>query len=220
MSQLNIQYLFATPMAEIEYENASDLNPRLEKRILEMETEGDKHRDYTKRSTQHGPLYESHFDLFALPDTEFREIGAFCHKAVSSVVAQLSTLSQQDFGRLSFHYDAWFHVSRHGAFQGLHNHPNASWSGIYCVNPGDRSDEHPMSGVVRFQDPRPNILMYADPGNEHLNDKIRHTYVDLRHGPGRLTLFPSYISHEIFPYFGEQPRIVIAFNCSIRGTDG
>ena len=216
MSQLQIQYMFATPMAAISYENAATLNPRLKARILAMEAEGDKHRDQEKRNTQGGPLFESHFDLFNLPDPEFREVGAFCHKALSSVVVQLSTMDEATFRGLSFQYDAWFHVSRNGAFQGLHNHQNASWSGIYCVDPGDAVAEQPMSGRVRFHDPRPNILMYADAGNQQLNDSIKFASMDITHEAGRLTIFPSYLMHEIFPYFGERPRIVIAFNCSIR----
>ena len=216
MSQLKIQYMFATPMAAIDYENAATLNPRLARRILEMEAEGDRHRDTEVRSSQGGALFESHFDLFDLPDPEFREVGAFCHKATSSIVAQLSTLDGSQFRGLSFHYDAWFHVSRKGAYQGLHNHQNASWSGIYCVDPGDPVPGQPMSGVVRFHDPRPNILMYADGGNEKLNDSIRFATFDLTHQAGRLTIFPSWLEHEIFPYVGERPRIVIAFNCSVR----
>lgn len=218
MSDFAIQYSFSTPIAGVTYEAADDLNPRLSKRILAMEAEGDKHRDTTKRSTQQGPLFESHFDLFDLPDPEFKEIGAFCHKGLSSVLAQVSTYDAAAFARLSFHYDAWFHVSRDGAFQGLHNHQNASWSGIYCVDPGDKSDKHPLNGGVRFHDPRANIFMYADAGNEHLKDEVRFSCFDLAHTAGRLTIFPSYLWHEIFPYFGESPRIVIAFNCSIRSS--
>lgn len=215
MSDLAIQYLFATPMAAITCPQKDTLNPRLAQRILAMEAEGNTHRDSVKRSTQGGPLFESHFDLFRLPDPEFREIGAFCHKAVASTVVQLSNISEALFRTFNFSYDAWFHVSRHGAYQGVHNHQNASWSGIYCVDPGDDVAAHPQSGMVRFHDPRPNTLMYADGGNEHLNDQVRYSVVDLKHTAGRLTVFPSHLMHEIFPYFGEKPRIVIAFNCSI-----
>lgn len=216
MSALNIQYLFSTPMAAIEYEAASNLNPRLKQRILAMESEGSRHRDKTERASQGGPLFESHFDLFKLPDPEFQEVGQFCHRALSSLLLQVSNIDRALFERLNFRYDAWFHVSRKHAFQGTHNHQNASWSGIYCVDPGDAIDDQPLSGVVRFYDPRANIFMYADAGNEHLKDTIKHTCFDLTHKAGRLMLFPSYLLHEIFPYFGDSPRIVIAFNCSIN----
>ncbi|MEL7296427.1 MAG: putative 2OG-Fe(II) oxygenase [Pseudomonadota bacterium] len=218
MTALNIDYFFSTPFAAIAYENAADLNPRLRTRILDMEAQGDRHRDTTVRDSQGGPLFESHFDLFKLEDPEFQEVAHFCHRALSSLLLQVSNIDRTTFQRLSFHYDAWFHVSRKHAFQGTHNHQNASWSGIYCVDPGDTSPEHPLSGVVRFHDPRANIFMYADAGNEHLKDTIKHTCFDLTHKAGQLTLFPSYLLHEIFPYFGERPRIVVAFNCSIRPT--
>ena len=216
MPDLKIQYNWATPMAAITYDQADSLNPRLAARILEMEADGDRYRDTVARSTQGGPLFESNFDLFKQPDPVFREVAAFCHKALSSVVVQLSQMDEALFRSLNFHYDAWFHVSRKHAYQGVHNHQNASWSGIYCVDPGDDVADRPLSGAVRFHDPRPNIQMYADGGNEHLNDTVRYACLDLKHTAGRLTIFPSYLLHEIFPYVGERPRIVIAFNCSIR----
>ncbi|MEN7343854.1 MAG: TIGR02466 family protein [Pseudomonadota bacterium] len=218
MTALKVDYLFSTPMAAIEYDRAHVLNPALTARILRMEKEGDKHRDTTVRQSQGGALFESHFDLFKLPDPEFQEVAQFCHRALSSLLLQVSDIDRALFQRLSFHYDAWFHVSRKHAFQGTHNHQNASWSGIYCVDPGDSPADEPLSGVVRFHDPRANIFMYADAGNEHLKDMIKHTCFDLRHKAGQLMLFPSYLWHEIFPYMGERPRIVIAFNCSIRPT--
>ena len=39
-------------------------------------------------------------------------------------------------GRMLISSDSWFHVTRRGGFFALHNHPNASWSGVYCVDPG------------------------------------------------------------------------------------
>ncbi len=38
--------------------------------------------------------------------------------------------------------------------------------------------------------------------------------------PGDLLVFPSYVQHEVTPYFGEQPRITVAANCSFRWKDG
>lgn len=216
MSDFAIERLFATPMAAVTYERAPSLNPRLLDRIFEMESAGDRHRDNVKRSSQGGALFESHFDLFKIAVPEFQELATFCHKALSSVVVQLSHMDEAIYRSLEFDYDAWFHVSRQGAYQGLHNHQNASWSGIYCVDPGEPDPDNPQSGVVRFHDPRPNILMYADGGNEHLNEEVRYGVVDLAHRAGKLTIFPSYLMHEIFPYTGDRPRVVVAFNCSVR----
>ena len=95
-------------------------------------------------------------------------------------------------------------------------HPNASWSGIYCVDPGDEVPGSPESGAVRFHDPRSFASYYSDAGNQRLKDPVRHGGYQFSHSPGGLMIFPSYLQHEIFTYLGERPRIVVAFNCWIR----
>jgi hypothetical protein len=34
--------------------------------------------------------------------------------------------------------------------------------------------------------------------------------------PGDLMVFPSFVQHEVTPYFGQAPRITVAANCSFR----
>jgi hypothetical protein len=121
----------------------------------------------------------------------------------------------ETLAKLRFQYHAWFHITRHGGYQGLHNHQNASWSGIFCVDPGDELPERPDSGRVRFHDPRAGAQMYADAGNAQLRLPYQHGGFDVTHRAGRLVMFPSHLFHEIFPYQGERPRIVIAFNCAV-----
>jgi predicted 2-oxoglutarate/Fe(II)-dependent dioxygenase YbiX len=57
--------------------------------------------------------------------------------------------------------------------------------------------------------------MYADAGNGQLRLPYQHGGFDVTHRAGRLVIFPSHLYHEIFPYQGERPRIVIAFNCAV-----
>lgn len=109
---------------------------------------------------------------------------------------------------------SWFHITRKGGFQSVHNHPNASWSAIYCVDPGDSTEA--QSGAVRFHDPRVGSDMYRDPANEHLQIPYRLGSWQLTHKAGQLIAFPSYLLHEIFPYTGERPRIVVALNAWCR----
>jgi uncharacterized protein (TIGR02466 family) len=110
-------------------------------------------------------------------------------------------------------------VTRRHGYQGQHNHPNASWSGIFCVDPGEEVPDRPDSGLVRFHDPRTHIDMYSDAGNRHLQPPWTMGTLDWRHRRGQLLLFPSYLRHEIYPYEGERPRIVVAFNCWITRAD-
>src|SRR3546814_2978119 len=56
------------------------------------------------------------------------------------LVGELNGYDDDFLRRLHINADAWFHITRNGGYFGLHNHPMASWSGVYCVDDGD-SDE-------------------------------------------------------------------------------
>lgn len=206
-------HLFAVPLAEERLDKAAELNAELIRVFLGAEKDGDKYRNEIRRDTQHGALFESRFDLFNWEQPAVRKLAAFCHGALTRVVAELSDYSKEELVRLKFDYHAWFHVTREGGYQGLHNHQNASWSGIYCVDPGEEVPDRPDSGVVRFHDPRANANYYLDAGNSRLKLPAHHGVYQVRHEPGKLLIFPSYVNHEIFPYVGTRPRIVVAFNC-------
>jgi len=203
---------FATPLIEFRMENPDAICDRLLDTFLECESQPDKYRNETKRSTQHG-LFESRFDLFEWQQPAVQEVARFCHTGVYNVVANLTSQPEEDLARLRFDYHSWFHVTRHGGFQGMHNHQNASWSGIFCIDPGDQPEDHPESGIVRFHDPRSCAFMYMDHGNRLIKAPFNHGATQVRHERGKLVVFPSHIMHEIFPYFGERPRVIIAFNC-------
>ncbi len=208
---------FAVPLAELRMEQPESLCGELLQLFLDCEKDPDKYRNEIRRNTQHG-LFESRFDLFQWENPAVQELARFCHAAVFSVVANLTENTPDELERLRFDYHSWFHVTRAGGYQGIHNHQNASWSGIFCVDAGDEPEAHPQSGVVRFIDPRPGAFMYMDAGNRRMKKPFNHGAVQVRHEAGKLLLFPSYIMHEIFPYTGERPRVVVAFNCWVNAT--
>lgn len=214
-TKFKLGYLFAVPFIETQKEDPEKLNAELTSLFLEKETHGDLYRDPKRRDTQQGGIFESRFDLFKWQEAPAKELTTFCHTSVARVVHQLSDYSEKEFSALRFDYHAWFHITRAGGYQGLHMHPNASWSGIYCVDPGDDVPDRPDSGVVRFHDPRNFSNYYSDAGNERLKHPAYHGSYQFKHVPGKLLIFPSYLQHEIFPYFGNRPRIIVAFNCWI-----
>lgn len=209
---MKIHPLFSVPLLEFVHPDAEALCRSLAAFFLAREDED--HRDDVRRDTQLGSLYESRFDLFYWDDEEVRPLVEFCHQAVARTVAQLNQYSARQMESLKFEYHAWYHITRSGGFQGTHNHPNASWSGIFCVDPGRGSGDR-REGTVRFYDPRANAGYYLDPGNQNLQAPYALGGMEIEHAPGKLWLFPSYLMHEVFPYFGERPRIVVAFNCWI-----
>ncbi len=214
--RFKVDQFFATPMAEVRMAKPEKLTRALSKLFLQKEKQGAEFKATYKRDTQHGDLFESRFDLFYWEDAPVKELFEFCHAAMTELLRRLSGYTQEEFDKLKFFYHSWFHVTRNGGFQGMHFHQNASWSGIFCVDPGDHLPEAPYSGRVRFHDPRYTAYYYTDAGNKRLLPPAHMGTVDMHHETGKLLIFPSYLMHEIYPYAGERPRIVVAFNCWVK----
>ena len=132
---MQILQLFSVPLVEFTHHEAESLCPGLASFFLAHED--DRFRDDRKRDTQLGPVFETRFDLFYWKDPEVQPMVEFIHGAVARTVARLNGYTAKQMESLKFEYHAWFHVTRTGGFQGTHNHPNASWSGIFCIDPGE-----------------------------------------------------------------------------------
>ncbi|NRB70628.1 MAG: hypothetical protein HRU51_01790 [Xanthomonadales bacterium] len=207
---MQIHHLYTVPLIEFVHPDREQLCPSL--RAFFLAREQIQYKDDIERDTQLGEVFESRFDLFYWKDPELQPLVQFVHGALARTVMELNAYEPAFMERLRFDYHAWYHITRSGGFQGVHNHPNASWSGIFCVDPGAPGKDA-REGTVRFYDPRANADYYTDPGNQNLQAPFRNGGTEVRHEPGKLWLFPSYLLHEVFPYFGHTPRIVVAFNC-------
>ncbi|MCH8959043.1 MAG: hypothetical protein IH835_06280 [Proteobacteria bacterium] len=213
---MKIGYLFSVPLVDFRMDDHEDLCARLSTLFLKKAAEDHEVRNKIRRDTQFGDLFESRFDLFNWQDEPVKELAAFCHRALASVIFELSDYTEDEFSKLVFDYHAWFHITKHGGFQALHHHQNASWSGIFCVDPGDSPAEFPQSGAVRFHDTRGLADQYRDAANNRLKLPARFGGYQIDHEAGRLLIFPSYVDHEIFTYMGKRERIVVAFNCMVK----
>jgi uncharacterized protein (TIGR02466 family) len=202
--------LLSVPLLEFEHPDAASVCGKLLPFLLNCET--DQFRDDISRDTQTGALFESRFDLFYWKDPELKPMIEFVHRSLARTIAELNQYTPAQMNALRFNYHSWFHVTRKGGFQSMHNHPNASWSGIFCVDPGE-PDEDAREGKVRMYDPKTNANMYMDAGIENLKSPFNFGSMEIQHEVGKLWIFPSYLMHEIFPYYGEKPRVVVAFNC-------
>ncbi|MCH8221747.1 MAG: hypothetical protein IIA76_10510, partial [Proteobacteria bacterium] len=196
---MKIGYLFSVPLVEFRMDDHEGLCEQLTTLFLQKAEQDDGVRNEIRRDTQHGDLFESKFDLFHWQDEPVKELAKFCHRALASTIFELSDYSEDEFSKLVFDYHAWFHVTKNGGFQALHHHQNASWSGIFCVDPGDSPQEFPHSGAVRFYDARGFADQYRDAGNSRLKLPAKFGGYQIDHEAGRLLIFPSYVDHEIFP---------------------
>jgi len=216
MSVINadIQGWFSTPLATARNARFESLNPRLRELFLARELEPYRHT--THIPTQLGSVFESRFDLFDWPDEPIQELATFVHEALSGLITTINTCTAQQMDGFDISYESWFHITRNGGYQSNHYHPNATWSGIYCVDPGDLVPEREESAQVKFYDPRgPMTQMHYDAGNRQLDSRFGSIPVYLTHQEGQLVMFPSWLMHEVLPYLGHRERIVVAFNARL-----
>jgi uncharacterized protein (TIGR02466 family) len=207
---------FAVPFAEAQHTGAAALNEELRTLILAREAEGARWRNPSPSMRISRELYESDFNFFAWPETCVQQLREFCWSAMSRLIAQLNGYGTEVMDQLAIHSHTWFHVTRAGGYFGLHNHPMASWSGVYCVSPGDDDPERPDSGQLCFSNPNQIAYMYVDPANNHMRAPYTMNGKTYRLRAGQLVLFPSWVNHEVLPYRGQSERITVAFNCWFR----
>lgn len=207
--------VFASPIVATALPRPEALNAQLRALFLSREAEGDRYRKRRKTPTVQINIFESEFDLFHWPDPPVQELRRFCLQALTYVIQQLNGYDVETMKSMQIVPDCWFHITRFGGYISNHTHPNASWSGVYCVHPGESPPQHPDSGVLRFPDARPYANMYQDLGNAQLREPFGYGSTNYKLQAGQLILFPSYLAHEVTPFYGRDDRITVAFNCKV-----
>ena len=210
-STLKLSPAFAVPILETRLEACQSLNQELE--ALFLARENDEYRNPTPSHNPQVQTFESRFNLFRWPEPCVQKLRQFMLDAVAHAVLQTSSVTPGELSRLKFQNHTWFHISRYAGSFVAHNHPLASWSAVYCVRPGERPKEHPQSGLLRFFDPRQGAAAYLDPANARLHPSFALQSRDFRLQAGDLVLFPSYVFHEVTPFYGSDTRITVASNC-------
>jgi len=204
---------FAVPFGFAKLDSGATLNASLRALFLEREAEGAKHANQRPLTQRNSQVFESNFDLFRWPDPAVQQLKAFCWQHLLQFVCELNSFDAAMRSRLLIYSDAWFHVTRRGGFFALHNHPMASWSGVYCVDPGKHDADKRDSGLLSFLNPSIAGAMYLDAANSNLAGAFAYKIRHLRMEPGQLVLFPSWIMHDVKPFEGEGERVTVAFNC-------
>lgn len=207
MSDFNL--LWSTPFLRVTTDT-HDLANGLKDVILDCENEEFRKKNSPQRS--HDNVFESEFDFLTWqrePIPEFRELMV---GYLGRFLTLVNDWKDEDLNQLKFDNDCWFHVYRNGGYFQNHNHPNASWSLVYCVDPGDETPENEsMAGHLMFTDPR-NASTYLDPANRNMRRDMSFNAIRLRPKATELFVFPSYVYHAVEPYVGDRPRITIAAN--------
>lgn len=217
---LEINPMFAVPFGQDQHPDAETLNAELKALLLARENQGALYANPTPSLKQQHGVFESDFNLFAWPEACIQQLRQFCWGALGRMIQESNGYSAEEMQRLQIFSHTWFHVTRNGGFTILHTHPMASWSGVYCVDPGRTPDDRPESGVLRFHNPHHYSNYFLDAGNARLRAPYHHGTWNVRFQPGQLVLFPSWLQHEVMPFYGDDERITIAFNCWFGMKEG
>lgn len=214
-----INPVFAVPFAQDFLPDADRLNADLKALLLARESEGQRYANPNPSLRQQAGVFESNFNLFSWQDPCIQTLRQFAWATLGRTVQELNGYSSEETRRIQIYSHTWFHVTRHGGFTIAHTHPMASWSGVYCVAPGETPDDRPESGVLRFHNPHFYSNVFLDPGNARLQAPFHHGTWSVKFQAGQLVLFPSWLQHEVLPFYGSDERITIAFNCWFGTAD-
>jgi len=216
---IGITQAFASPIVHGFMPDSQDLNRNLRELFLQLEQDSTEKRTSVPTQVLKIAVYESSFDLFHKPQPEIQRLAQFCLQTLGYVISQLNGYSAEEMAGLRIFHHSWYHLTRDGGYTAQHNHPMASWSGVYCVDPGDTAPGQAGNGALRFTESRTTAGMYLDPGNSQLREPFGFGDLAFDLKPGQLLLFPSYLLHEVAPYHGQRERITVAFNAWVRYAD-
>ncbi len=207
---------FAVPFVLCEHPDPAGLNERLRSLFLQREQAGERYANPQPLVQRNEALWESNFQLFDWPDRPVAELRDYCWQQLYRAIGELNGYTREELLRLHIGAESWFHITRKGGYFALHNHPMASWSGVYCVAAGDDRSGIEDSGLLSFVSPMAANTMYIDMAIARMGQPYAYGPRNFKLKAGQLVLFPSWVLHEVRPYFGDGERITVAFNARFR----
>ncbi len=112
-------------------------------------------------------------------------------------------------GSYSFKIDGWANCLGAGHYNGPHNHPNATWSGVYYLTGIPGGAPEGLAGKIEFFDPRPAAgMIYAA-------DNMLQRRCLFTPRPGCMLIFPAWLHHMVHPHGGAGERLSVAFNVTV-----
>lgn len=212
MPDYGLHILWSTPIVKVKNPDHARIKPGLMKFAYDSERSASQKIESGVTPHIKSELYESKMDIFTGSTVpEIQALAQFCMQSVGEIAGQLRAKlrPQAPLGQIGVMlHESWVHITRDRGYHDMHTHPNCSWCGIYCIDPGDSTFD-PPNGTNRFDSPiEPN---YIDLGSEAYIESSLYVCPE----EGLLVLFPSYLRHSATPYRGTKDRIVIAFNSRV-----
>jgi uncharacterized protein (TIGR02466 family) len=186
------EYYFPTIIYVKDLPNANELNPYLEKHIIEWSNQ-DKGVSKTNVNGWHSQTDMNH-------KKEYEPLIKELFQMQNEIIQEERLDIKARLGNM------WANINPPGGYNNGHLHPNSLFSGAYYVK------AQPNSGRLQLMDPRPGIqqVMPARKPGKLPRELWRETYYDAV--PGRLIMFPSWLWHKVEPNQSNDIRISVSFN--------
>ncbi len=187
----SVQEFFPTPVWTVDLQAA--LAVSLNKRLL----------DTLERMTsprppmRAGDTWQTDHDMHLRP--EFAELTGVLRNAIKGALEFLQ-VDYRDFAITG----CWANFNPAGGLNSAHTHPNNYLSGVYYVRTPAGVDS------IEFTDPRPAAV--ATLARARQLNRFNGNRMTVQVKPGRLILFPSWLSHSVPVNRTDEERISIAFN--------
>ena len=199
--QGRMEQIFATPIFSHVVEGTEALNAELARLILEREARG----GGQAKSNQGG--WQSLPDFFEWPGDAVAAVERIAASAIAAASVRAGVPPETE---LEMELHGWAAVNRAGHYNTVHVHPDATWSGVYYVDPGDEPAEG-HGAAIEFAHPVVAATMTFFPG-------ILPSARVVRPRAGLVILFPSYLQHSVRMYTGSRPRVCVPFNALVRAA--
>jgi uncharacterized protein (TIGR02466 family) len=198
----HVAMAFGSPISSYLWVDSDAINTELVNVILQKE----KADQGLMKSNVGG--WHSKADLFSWEAACVRAL----QDRVSTTALDLTRLVTVSDGPRKMHLriDGWANVARRGDYNSVHDHPGATWSGVYYVSGGEPDNKDPTDGKLEFIDPRVGVnvppLDQGVLGGRYLVDPL----------PGLMVMFPGWLKHMVHPFSGSGERISTSFNVYVQ----
>lgn len=198
---IKYEKLFSTPFLRYQVND----HKRLSAQLLE---EGEKLRDQDEgasKSNRGG--WHSTGNIFEHDTPGIQQLRVIAARAVKQATIKIG--AKADLKVLNLKLFGWMNANPKGGFNAPHAHPGAHWSGVYYVSQPEV--EVGSSGKIEFIAPRADLAHW-----KLLDAPAFRLKRSLRPEAGELLLFPSYLTHWVFPNEADEERVTVAFNATFR----
>lgn len=196
-SRADLTLAFASPLLRFKAPDATALNAALVSEAMEIRSKS----PGVQKSNRQG--WHSETDLMTRTEPGLSRLASFIERAMHAATKAISG----DFNPAQYRLVAngWININPQHGYNVPHSHSGYMWSGCYYVTVPP-VQEGP-SGCIEFLSPVLVPGEYKVLGADCYKDKIT-----MRPKAGDLLLFPSYMTHWVYPNEADEDRITIAFN--------